>query len=332
MSTNSTPFIIGMRDSYFDELFEIFKKDHNAVFVSADNGSPRLDQFASDLPDQYFTVGIAEEEMMGLAAGLAVEGRKVYTYAIMPFVSLRIAEFVKLDQCAMNANIVNIGVGSGFSYDIMSVTHHTLEDLALMRAMPNLTIYAPSDANMSAQMAQLIHDYNTPVYLKLDRAGIPDLYAGKKLNLEQGLFSLGTIDDLMPDVFILSTGRFVYQAKQVAEELFKPDSDSHTQIVAEVIDVFRLKPFNLEELRRILISDIPIVTYEEHYLNGGLGSIVLEALNGVEPRLHSQHLPILRIGVDDRFSFEMGGRAVLHELNGLDIATVAKRIETWVKG
>src|SRR3990167_2711387 len=107
----STPAILGMRDRYFEALFPLVKADPNCVIITADNGAPSLDQFAKELPDQYFTVGIAEQQLFGMAAGLAKEGKKVWVYAIAPFVTTRVHEFVKLDVCAMNFPITILGVG-----------------------------------------------------------------------------------------------------------------------------------------------------------------------------------------------------------------------------
>ena len=326
----STKFIIGMRDAFFEELYKLFKSDPTAVFLTADNGAPTLDKFAAEMPDQYFQVGIAEQQLMGMAAGMAIEGRKVYTYAIAPFVTQRIAEFVKLDQCAMNANIINIGVGAGYSYDIMGPTHHTMEDVALMRCYPNLSIFSPSDASVARQLAPIVHAMKTPGYIRFDRAGIPDLYDDRPLDLAKGIFEArpGT------DVCIISTGRFVYQSMLVAELLQKQG------INAQVLDVVRLKPFPTEEMIRLVSGYTsggmkPIVTFEEHFLAGGLGSIVLEILNDNQPSLmncRDRYMnPILRIGQGDRFVFDLGGREEIWRIYGLDPVSVATKIEKWLK-
>lgn len=321
-----TPFIIGMRDAYFDVLYEIFKKDKNAVFVTADNGAPTLDKFASDFPDQYFQVGIAEEQMMGLAAGLAVEGRKVYTYAIAPFVSQRCAEFVKLDQCAMNMPIVNIGIGAGFSYDIMGPTHHTLEDLALMRSYPNLKVYSPADATLGAKLATYVHKDPAPAYIRFDRAGVPNLYDDRPLNIDEGMTVLNPASDSKgkKKVIIFATARMVHNAVDVAEKL-----PQVAGLVPTVVDVFRLKPINVPLVMKLAAEHTHIVTYEEHYLNGGLGSIILETLADNSPKGFGK--PVLRIGVPDVFTFDLGGRKVIWKKYGLDVDSVTKRLATWLK-
>lgn len=321
---SSTPFQIGMRDAYFQELYQIFKEDKNAVFITADNGAPTLDDFAKDFPDQYFQVGIAEQQMMGMAAGMAVEGRKVYTYAIAPFVTQRISEFIKLDQCAMNVPIVNIGVGAGYSYDIMGPTHHTVEDITCMRVYPNLKIYSPCDAFTAKALARTMHEDKSPIYVRFDRAGVPDLYPADT-PMEQFASKGFQVPKQGRDrtVGIISTGRFVHNALQVAEKL-----NYVAGIDADVIDLFRLKPLNKEQLLPLLKTYRAIVTYEEHLLAGGMGSSILELLHDNNVNCH----PVLRIGQDDRFVLDLGGRQEIWKIYGLDPDAVTQKIVAWLQG
>ncbi|RMF18923.1 MAG: 1-deoxy-D-xylulose-5-phosphate synthase, partial [Deltaproteobacteria bacterium] len=119
---------IGMRDAFFNALYGIAESDPDVYIVSADNGAPSIDQFASNLKQQFIQVGIAEQQMIGMAAGLALEGKKVYTYAICPFITARVYEQIKIDVCAQNLPVTMLGVGAGYAYDIMGPTHHTVED------------------------------------------------------------------------------------------------------------------------------------------------------------------------------------------------------------
>src|SRR5678809_301920 len=130
---SDTKFKLGQRDRFFEELFKIFQQDSNCVIITADNGAPSLDQFTT-LKNQFVQVGIAEQAMIAMAAGMAHEGKRVWTYCIAPFATTRVHEFVKLDVAAMKLPITILGVGAGFAYDIMGPTHHTLEDIAIMRA------------------------------------------------------------------------------------------------------------------------------------------------------------------------------------------------------
>ncbi len=313
-----TKFIIGMRDAFFKELYHIFQKDKNCVLIAADNGAPTLDQFAEDFPRQYYNVGIAEQQMMGMACGMAFEGKKVYTYAIAPFVTIRCYEQNKLDMCAMNLPIVNLGVGAGYAYDIMGPSHHTVEDITVMRALPNLMIYGPADGVTARVLAELTYKEKSPQYIRFDRAGIPDLYQGGKVNFEQGIIQTSWQEE--SDVTIVATGIMVHQALKVAKNL------EEQGIQASVIDLFRLKPINAKQLIHLLNGSKSLVTLEEHLLAGGMGSAVIEILSD-----HGCQIPTLRIGQDDRFVFDYGGREVIWEKYSLDVSSVTKKISTWLK-
>ncbi|HLD82597.1 MAG TPA: 1-deoxy-D-xylulose-5-phosphate synthase, partial [Candidatus Omnitrophota bacterium] len=147
--------IPAMRDTFFNALYKIAKKDKKVVLLTADCGAPSLDKFKQELSAQYFTVGIAEQNMISIAAGLALEGRIVYAYAIAPFASLRCYEQIKVDLCCMNLPVTVLGIGAGFAYDIMGPTHHATEDISIMRSLPNMTILNPSDSIMAGEFAHL---------------------------------------------------------------------------------------------------------------------------------------------------------------------------------
>lgn len=314
---SATPRIIGQRDAYFDALFPIFQRDKNCILISADNGAPSMDQFVAELPEQFIQVGIAEQQMFGMAAGLAVEGKRVYCYAIAPFVTTRVHEFIKLDVCAMTLPITLLGVGAGYAYDIMGPTHHTVEDISIMRCLPSLNIWSPSDSLVAELLAEKTYDIEEPHYIRFDRAGVPNLYADIEDLSEQ--VSEGTIIDdevTFCDVVILATGIMVHQAYKVAEWL-KPNG-----IVAMVQDVVRLKP-----LPELVVCDRPLVTMEEHFLAGGFGSIIAEWL--ADNRLKN---PLLRLGRTEQqgYCYEVGGRELIWQNMGLDVESVAHRIEQFL--
>lgn len=314
----STKFILGMRDRYFNELYKIFQRDPQAVFITADNGAPTLDQFARDFPDRFINVGIAEQQLIGMACGMAFEGKKVYVYAIAPFVSLRCYEQVKLDVCAMNLPIVLIGVGAGYAYDIMGPSHHTVEDVSIMRALPNLKVYTMADGSSAAALAEVVHQDRAPQYIRFDRAGIPEVYASRPVAIEEGMTQLRDGQD----VCIIASGVMVHTALAVADILRQT-----SQLNVGVIDAFRIKPMNVEFLKQALHNVERVVTLEEHLLAGGLGSAVAELFID-----HDLHIPTMRIGQDDRFVFDYGGRNAIWEKYGLDVGAVATRIMKWVKG
>lgn len=312
----STQLILGMRDRFFDALFKIAQKDENVIVVSADNGAPSLDQFSFELKDQFITVGIAEQQMQGMACGLATEGKKVYTYAIAPFVTARIFEQNKIAQCAMNLPIVNIGIGAGYGYSVMGPSHHTVEDLTIMRVLPNMKIWSPADGISAEAMAELSYKDPSPQYIRFDRAGIPDLYQNEKVNFEDGLHVLRQ----GKSGYIIATGIMTHEALKVAASLKEQKG-----IDVGVIDLFRIKPINQEKLFKILNQAEFVVTYEEHLLNGGMGSAIAEIFVD-----NDFQKPLLRIGQDDRFVFDNGGREVIWKKYGLDKESVTQKTIQWL--
>lgn len=307
----TTGFILGMRDAFFEALFPFFQKDRNAVLITADNGAPSLDQFSEQLPGQFFNVGIAEQQLIGLAAGMALEGRKVYTYAIAPFVTLRCFEQNKLDMCAMNLPIVNLGVGAGYAYDIMGPSHHTVEDIAVMRTLPNLEIYSPCDSVSAEAMAEMSYKNASPQYIRFDRSGLSNIHTSR-FNLAEGLCEIRKGKDLC----ILATGVMVHQALKAADKL------QTLGVHAGVIDLFRLKPVNQELLLKLIRPYPRVVSLEEHYLSGGLGTLLAEIF--VDRQIHT---PLLRIGQKDCFVFDYGGREAIWEKYGLDVNSIVEKIQ-----
>jgi len=297
-----------MRDAFFEELLKIFRLDPNCVFVAADNGAPTLDTFARELPRQYVTVGIAEQEAVGLAAGMALEGWRPWVYAIAPFVTARVYEFAKLDICAMSLPVTLLGVGAGYSYDIMGPTHHTTEDLALMRSLPGMTVWSPADGRTAGALAKHVYRARTPAYIRFDRAGLPDL--GGEVNLESG-YRLHRPGPGPGCRCIVTTGVMTHLALQAFG-----GTDT-------VVEVLRL-PISREVAS--LVNGFPeVVTLEEHLLPGGLGAAVLEALSD----LGDWPTPaVLRLGADG-YVFDLGGREEIWRRLGLGVADIKRRVTEW---
>lgn len=311
---------LGMRDSFFTELLTIFKEDKNTFFVSADNGSPMMDPI-SELSGQFLNVGIAEQQMVAMACGLALEGKLVWFYAIDPFVTVRVTEFVKLDMCAMNLPITALGVGSGYSYDNMGPTHHAVGNIATMRPWPNLTIYSPSDNIIAAALARVSYENRSPQYIKFDRTTPVNLYEGvaEAGNINHAISNGLLFPENGNEICIISTGRMVHNAIKIAENL------RNNGVSVGVIDLFRLKPINEGGLSEAISSYKRIVTYEEDYLIGGLGSAVAEIM--VDRGLFR---PTLRIGQKDKFVYDLGGRDVIWQKHSLDQKSVETRILKWL--
>lgn len=305
---------ISMRDAFFDELYKIAKKDKDVILISADMGAPSLDKYRADLKDQFINVGIAEQSMATLATGLALNGKKVYTYAIMTFVIARCWELIRCDFSLMKLPITSVGVGAGFSYDDSGPTHHSTDDITLSRVLPNMTIFNASDSAMAANLAELSYNNNNPCYVRLDRALQPLIYS------EKDDYSTG-INHLKKgkDITLIATGNMVHRAMEVAEKL------SASGIETGVVDLFRIKPLNESVLKEILINSNKVATLEEHFLIGGLGSAVGEFI--LDSNLNT---PLKRFGIKDKFYYAYGGRDNILSLCGLSIDTITKEITQWL--
>lgn len=305
---------ISLRDAFFNKLYELAKIDRNIVIISADMGAPSLDKFRTDLSSQFINVGIAEQNMVTLATGLALSGKKVYTYAIMPFVSLRCYELIKVDISLMNVGVTIVGVGSGFSYSDSGPTHHSTEDVSAMRVLPNMTILNPSTARMAGKFAELSYRMSNPCYIRLDRGLQPEIYP-EDAEFSDGLVSLKTGEDIC----IVATGNMVHRALEVVELLSKNSID------AGVIDLYRIRPINKDMLLNYVKQVKMVVTLEEHLLAGGMGSAVVEVLVDNDVSILTK-----RIGLAERYYYAYGSRDDIHSVCGLDMETITESILNWV--
>ena len=295
--TDFGAFMKTMRDAFFDEVFKL-----DAMVVTADMGAPALDKFRGT--DKYLNVGIAEQNMITVASGLALSGKKVFVYAIMPFATLRCFEIIKSTICAMNLPVTIVGVGAGFSYEDSGPTHHSTEDISVMRSLPNMTILSPSSSGMASLMASIP---DTPTYVRLDRETLPEIQRGSSWDVRcpgEGL------DYIIPaKTVIITTGNMVHTALKTG---------------FGVMDIYKLKPLNERLLLKHFEGIERVVTLEEHILDGGLGSIIAEFMadNGILK-------PLKRIGVD-KYYYDYG-REHLQKLCRLDVESVTKTIQDWVQ-
>lgn len=308
---------MGMRDSFFKSLYNLARKDKRILLVTSDTGAICHDEFKNNLRNQYINIGIAEQNMIGVAAGLAMSGKIVYVYAIVPFATMRCYEQIRVDLCCMNLGVTIVGIGAGFDYSTLGPTHHGTEDIALMRSLPEMTVYSPSDSLMAEVLAEASYRQPGPKYIRLDRVGYPLLYAKRSdINVAEG-FSL-----LKPgkDMYIIATGRMVYNALAIRREL------SRESIGVGVIDLFRIEESVLEKIWPVIAHARCAVTLEEHFVRGGIGSAVSELLavkrGGPEFRA---------IGIANRFCRKYGTREYLQRLNKIDQDSIVKSIRTLLK-
>jgi transketolase len=306
---------IDIRDAFFDEVYEIASKDPNVMFLTADMGALSLNRFKKDLSHQYINVGVAEQNLVSIAAGLALGGKKVFIYSIAPFVTQRCYEQIKVDLCCMRLPVTIIGSGPGITYSSDGPTHHAIQDLSIMRALPEMTILNPSDSVMAAAAARIAYKSHGPVYVRIDKGKLPLLYNDND-DFSDGLSMLKTGRDLM----IITTGVMVHQAFKVADELTKHSID------AGIIDLYKIKPINEKLLWGIIEQSNRIITLEEHSIIGGIGSAISEILidNG-------KAIPVKRIAIQDKKSVGYGDRDWMHSFYKLDINSITQTILNWLQ-
>jgi len=304
---------VDIRDAFFDELYEIAKKDRDVLFLTADMGAFSLERFKRNLPSQYINVGVAEQNMISVAAGLCLGGKRVFVYAIAPFVTQRCYEQIKIDLVCMRLPVTIIGAGAGIVYNSDGFTHHATQDIAIMRTLAGLTILNPADSVTAAAALRIAYKSDSPVYVRIDKGKLPLLY-DKKNTFSDGFSVLKPGRDLM----IITTGTMVHQAFEVAEKLLGYSID------AGIVDLYRIKPINEELFLGAVKRSRRLATLEEHSVIGGVGSAVSEILAD-----RDVVLPLKRIGITDKYSCNYGNREWMRKDYGLDIENICKVLVNW---
>lgn len=300
-----------MRTAFIQTILACAKENPNLELVTGDLGFGVLKPFWEKLPDQFLNVGIAEQNMTSIAAGMALEGKTVFTYSIGNFPTMRCLEQIRNDCAYHNANVKIICVGGGFVYGSLGMSHHATEDLAVMRAMPNMSVFAPADAMEASAVAQAVVHTNGTCYIRLGRGGEPivrpkisDFIIGKALPVEYG-----------KRVAIFSTGD-IYSEVAKAVVLLKTFGIQPTVYTFPTV-----KPLDTEVIRQCAETHSLIVTVEEHNLSGGFGSAVAEELTKYQYRAK-----LLRIGIPDVYSEVAGDQQYLRRYYHLDSGNIAGRI------
>lgn len=298
-----------MRDAVIDEVFAAAKRDRDIFFISADLGAKALDRFRDELPEQFLHVGICEQNMVDLASGLALSGKKVFLYAMAPFITARCYEQVKCVVSSMELPVTLIAVGVGLGYDHATLTHFTPEDIACMRVLNGIEVLTPCDVEAATKMAQLCISTPSFRYLRLERQAQMSVYSGRFSGLrDDGVAELATGQD----VAIVACGYLTHKALAAREILARDHG-----ISAGVIDLFQVKPLKASKLISIFDAYSGVVTVEEQFLAGGMGSAVIEALADGGCRK-----PISRLGIQDGFEVVNGNRDQLHAVYGIDTPSI----------
>lgn len=300
-----------MRKTFINTLVELARKDKRIFLITPDIGYSVLEPFMHEFPDRYLNVGVAEQNAVSIAAGLALSGMIPYVYTIMPFVAMRPYEQIRVDVAYMNTNVRIVGVGAGFSYGAAGATHHSIEDIAIMRCMPNMTVVCPGDPWEVEQSVKASLDYEGPMFFRLGKQGEP------VINNPKSKFKIGKGITIKKgkDLHIVTTSNTLEMCNAICEEIKQHDLN------ASLISMHTIKPFDTSLINTLLKSNKPIFTIEEHSKIGGLGSAVAEII------AESNYNPIFkRFGLDDKFSHYVGSHAFIKGKYGLTKENISSQI------
>tara|TARA_B100001741_G_C16499446_1_gene573910 strand:- start:28 stop:945 length:918 start_codon:yes stop_codon:yes gene_type:complete len=300
-----------MRDTFIKELTRLAAEDKDLMLLTGDLGFGVFEEFKDLYPRQFLNVGVAEQNMTMVASGLALKGKKVFTYSIGNFPTLRCLEQIRNDVCYHDLNVTIVSIGGGFSYGSLGMSHHATEDLSIMRALPNMICVAPSSLQETKNATEALYEKSGPSYLRLDKSFAEfdhqnDFNIGKAIQVKDG-----------QDLTLISTGGILEEVIE-ASKLLEKES-----IRCRVLSMHTIKPLDVEAIKKACIETPGIVTVEENNILGGLGGAVSEiCLEGdFKPSLFS------RIGMKDEYSSVVGDQFYLRRHYGLDSLSIVKHVK-----
>jgi transketolase len=311
-----------MRDVFIEKIYDRMCTDENIFFLSADFGAPKLDILREQFKDRFVNVGISEQNLINLSLGLALEGFIVYAYAIAPFLTMRAYEQIRINLALHSQlkeiNVNLIGVGAGISYDVSGPTHHCPEDITIIRNLPNIWLFSPSDWFLAESFFDYSRKIQKPKYLRFDGKPLPRIYESlSESDLTMGFKILKEGEYLC----LVSTGYMTHKALRIANLMEKEN------IHVGVIDIFLLKPFSENLFFNLIKKYDCVITLEEAFINkGGLDSLVSCILND-----NNSNMKMRKMGVEDRYIFESGSREYLHKMNKMDEDSIIRNIKEMLK-
>lgn len=301
-----------MRNAFSDALVSAAKADPRVLLLTGDHGYALFDPFRKACPRQYINCGVAEQNMVGVAAGLAKAGFRPVVYGLAAFVPVRVLEQIKIDVCYENLPVILIGDGAGLVYSHLGTSHQSTEDIACTRAIPELMVLSPADRFEMTAAMELAFRSESPVYLRMGKSDRGDVHstpiqmkAGHLLQVRQG----------KQRVALLATGSMV----RTALDLTKQGLD------AEVWSVPSIKPLSADIIREIASRVDHLITLEEHSVIGGLGSAIAEINSSTSPK------SLYRIGIEDRFSNKCGTWDYLLAEHQIDTVSIKRKIDRYLQ-
>lgn len=301
-----------MRDGIINEIYNIMAKNKDTYMLTGDLGYNTLEKIEKGFSERFINVGVAEQNMIGIASGLALSGKKIYIYSIIPFLIMRCYEQIRNDICYHDLDITLIGIGAGLAYGILSNTHFALEDIAILRPLPNMNIFSPSDEIEAVAGIKYLASYKHPAYIRVG------LREEATINISNYKFHFGKASVIQrgADITIFTTGSITDEVIKASKML-----ESFKRIVPTIINIHTIKPldkaFILKEAKEAKV----IFTVEEHGIIGGLGSAISEIVS-------ESYYPkrVIKIGTQDLSVKFVGTRSYLRKTLGLDADGIYQKI------
>lgn len=305
-----------MRAAFVRNLIDLAREDERIFLLVGDVGYSLVEPFVREFPGRFINIGIAEQNMTGIATGLALCGKVVFTYSLANFPTLRCLEQIRNDVCYHNANVKIISSGGGLAYGALGITHHLTEDLAMMRVLPNMTVVAPGDPVEAALATRAVAECPGPCYLRLVKTGdpivhqiTPDFQVGKAIIVRDG-----------SDITLIATGGMLYNSVEAAEQL------KQQGIQVRLLSLHTIKPLDVEAVLAAAEETCAIITIEEHSIIGGLGSAVAEVL----AESSDSHIVFKRLGIKDSFCSQVGSQKYLQGIYSLSVdGIVEESLDLW---
>lgn len=302
-----------MRKAFINTLIELAGTDKDIWLLTADMGFGLIEPFAEKFPERFINVGVAEQNMIGVATGLALEGKKVFCYSIANFPTMRCLEQIRNDVCYHNLPVCVVSGGAGLWYGALGMTHHAVEDIAVMRCLPNMAVVSPADAEETGLVIKAIVERGQPCYLRMSRMSnnpLPDL--GYRFGRAKVM--TGSADDA--EVTIIATGGQI-----VANALLATNQLRQGKLRVQVINMHTLKPLDGTTVAIALQDSDVVVTVEEHSRIGGLGSAIAEVASAM-----NRHAPLVRLGTADCYPTTAMSYEELLRANRLDVDSIVKEV------
>jgi transketolase len=307
-----------VRNAFIKKITEMAREDSSIYLLTGDLGFSVVEEFKKEFPDRFLNVGVAEQAMIGIAAGLALSGKTVFVYSIATFATMRAYEQIRNDLCYHNLKVRIVGVGSGLSYSNYGLTHNSLSDIAIMRSIPNMTVVATGDPVEVEKVMEDSKDISGPIYIRLGKKGEPRLHPDN-VNLKIGK---GIILKDGKDIAIMTAGNMLETAKQVSEKL------ESLGISSRLISMHTIKPIDKELILDTANKIKYIFVIEEHHIIGGLGSAVSEVIT---ESFLKEKVFVGHIGIDDIFPKTIGDQNYMRNLLGISSDKIMERIMNVIK-